>query len=42
MADHTDGMNVHLAARDVTFVAISPASLAKSEDVRPSMDWKSK
>lgn len=23
MADHTDGMNVHLAARDITMVAVS-------------------
>jgi predicted dithiol-disulfide oxidoreductase (DUF899 family) len=29
MADHTDGMNVHLAHRDVTFVAISRAPLAE-------------
>ena len=28
MADHVDGMNVHLAHRDVTFVAVSRAPLA--------------
>jgi predicted dithiol-disulfide oxidoreductase (DUF899 family) len=29
MADHTDGMNVHLAHRDITLVAISRAPLAE-------------
>ena len=29
MADHTDGMTVHLAHRDVTFVAISRAPTAE-------------
>src|SRR5262252_2386237 len=29
MADHTDGMNVHLAHRDVTLVAVSRAPLAE-------------
>jgi predicted dithiol-disulfide oxidoreductase (DUF899 family) len=42
MADHTDGMNVHLVARDVTFVAISHAPLAKIEDFRRRMGWKFK
>src|SRR5262245_19057777 len=31
MADHTDGMNVHLAHRDVTMLAISRAPLAEIE-----------
>jgi len=34
MADHTDGMNIHLAHRDVTFVAISRATLAEIERFR--------
>jgi predicted dithiol-disulfide oxidoreductase (DUF899 family) len=40
MADHTDGMLVHLAARDVTFVAISRAPLAEIERFRQRMGWK--
>ena len=31
MADHTDGMTVHLAHRDVSFVAVSRAPLAEIE-----------
>ena len=31
MADHSDGMNVHLAHRDVTLVAVSRAPLADIE-----------
>ena len=42
MADHTDGMLVHLAARDVTFVAVSRAPLAESESFRRRMGWKFK
>jgi predicted dithiol-disulfide oxidoreductase (DUF899 family) len=42
MADHTDGMNVHLAQRDVTFVAISRAPLAEIERFRRRMGWKFK
>jgi predicted dithiol-disulfide oxidoreductase (DUF899 family) len=42
MADHTDGMTVHLAARDVTFVAISRAPLAEIERFRRRMGWKFK
>lgn len=42
MADHTDGMNVHLAARDVTFIAISRAPLAEIERFRRRMAWKFK
>jgi predicted dithiol-disulfide oxidoreductase (DUF899 family) len=40
MADHVDGMNVHLANRDVTFVAISRAPLAEIELFRRRMGWK--
>ena len=40
MADHTDGMTVHLAHRDVTFVAIARAPLAEVERFRRRMDWK--
>src|ERR1700683_338433 len=42
MADHTDGMNVHLAHRGVTFVAISRAPLSKIERFRQRMGWKFK
>jgi len=42
MADHTDGMNVHLAHRDVTFVAISRAPLAEIERFRRRMGWQFK
>lgn len=42
MADHTDGMNVHLAHRDVTFVAISRAPLAEIERFRRRMGWRFK
>jgi predicted dithiol-disulfide oxidoreductase (DUF899 family) len=40
MADHTDGMNVHLAHRDVTFVAVSRAPLAEIEAYRKRMGWR--
>src|SRR5215472_10672869 len=40
MADHTDGMTAHLAARDVTFVAVSRAPLAEIERFRRRMGWK--
>jgi len=40
MADHTDGMNVHLANRDVTFVAISRAPLDEIERFRRRMGWQ--
>ena len=40
MADHTDGMTVHLAHRDVTFVAISRAPIAEIERFRQRMGWK--
>ncbi|HTD02328.1 thioredoxin family protein, partial [Undibacterium sp.] len=40
MADHTDGMNVHLAQRDITLVAISRAPLADIERFRRRMGWQ--
>jgi predicted dithiol-disulfide oxidoreductase (DUF899 family) len=40
MADHTDGMNVHLAHRDVTLVAVSRAPLADIRRFRSRMGWK--
>ena len=42
MADHTDGMSVHLAHRDVTFVAVSRAPLAEIERFRRRMAWQFK
>jgi len=39
MADHSDGMNVHLAHRDVTFLAISRAPRAEIERFRRRMGW---
>ncbi len=40
MADHIDGMTVHLANRDVTFVAISRAPLAQIEPFCRRMGWQ--
>ena len=40
MADHTDGMNMHLANRDVTLVAVSRAPLAAIERFRRRMGWR--
>ena len=40
MADHTDGMNVHLTQRDITLVAISRAPLADIERFRRRMGWQ--
>ena len=40
MADHTDGMNVHLAHRDITFVAISRAPLTDIQKFRSRMGWQ--
>ena len=40
MADHTDGMNVHLAHRDITLVAISRAPLTDIERFRRRMGWQ--
>ncbi|MEO8164776.1 MAG: thioredoxin family protein [Betaproteobacteria bacterium] len=42
MADHTDGMNVHLVHRDITFVAISRAPLGDIEAFRRRMGWQFK
>jgi predicted dithiol-disulfide oxidoreductase (DUF899 family) len=42
MADHTDGMTVHLAHRDVTFLAVSRAPLAEIERFRRRMGWQFK
>jgi predicted dithiol-disulfide oxidoreductase (DUF899 family) len=39
MADHTDGAIVHLAQRDVTFVAVSRARLSEIERFRQRMGW---
>jgi predicted dithiol-disulfide oxidoreductase (DUF899 family) len=38
--DHTDGALVHLAQRDVTFVAVSQAPTSKIEAFRRRMGWK--
>jgi predicted dithiol-disulfide oxidoreductase (DUF899 family) len=42
MADHTDGMTMHLAHRDTTFVAISRAPLADIQRFRQRMGWQFK
>jgi predicted dithiol-disulfide oxidoreductase (DUF899 family) len=39
LADHFDGALTHLAARDVAFVAVSRAPLAKIEAFRRRMGW---
>jgi len=39
-ADSFDGIDVHLHARDVTFVAVSRAPLAKLEAYRARMGWR--
>ena len=39
MADHSDGMTIHLAARDISFTAISRAPLAEIESFRQRMGW---
>jgi predicted dithiol-disulfide oxidoreductase (DUF899 family) len=39
MADHTDGMLPHLAARDVTMVAVSRAPLPKISEFKKRMGW---
>jgi predicted dithiol-disulfide oxidoreductase (DUF899 family) len=38
--DHTDGALVHLAQRDVTFLAVSRAPLPKIETFRKRMGWR--
>jgi predicted dithiol-disulfide oxidoreductase (DUF899 family) len=40
MADHSDGMVVHLAHRNVTFVAVSRATLPEIERFRARMGWQ--
>ena len=40
MADHADGMAVHLAHRDVSWAAVSRAPLADIERFRNRMGWK--
>lgn len=40
MADHSDGMNVHLQQRDITLVAVSRAPLAEIERFRQRMGWR--
>lgn len=40
MADHSDGMTAHLAARDVTLVAVSRAPLEEIERFRERMGWQ--
>ncbi len=42
MADHIDGMTVHLAHRDVSFVAISRAPFTEIEHFRRRMGWQFK
>jgi len=40
MADHADGMNIHLAHRDITFVAISRAPIGDIQRFRERMGWQ--
>jgi predicted dithiol-disulfide oxidoreductase (DUF899 family) len=40
MADHADGMNIHLTHRDVAFLAVSRAPLADILRFRERMGWK--
>ncbi|MPZ40511.1 MAG: DUF899 domain-containing protein [Rhizobiales bacterium] len=42
MADHSDGMTVHLAHRDVTLLAVSRTPLAEIERFRRRMGWQFK
>ena len=42
MADHIDGMNVHLAHRDVTLLVVSHAPLIDIERFRRRMGWQFK
>ena len=42
MADHTDGMPVHLAQRDISFMAVSRAPLAELQRFRQRMGWQFK
>jgi predicted dithiol-disulfide oxidoreductase (DUF899 family) len=38
--DHTDGALVHLAQRDVSFAAVSRATLSKIEEFKKRMGWR--
>ena len=40
MADHADGMTIHMAHRDVAFVAVSRAPLADIQRFRERMGWR--
>lgn len=40
MADHTDGMTIHLAHRDISFVAVSRAPLPDILRFRQRMGWQ--
>ena len=40
LADHFDGANIHLAQRDVTFLAVSRAPLSEIEAFKKRMGWK--
>ncbi len=40
LADHFDGMTVHLAQRDVTFMAVSRAPLPEIEAYKKRMGWR--
>lgn len=40
MADHADGMTIHLAHRDISFVAVSRAPLADIQRFRERMGWR--
>jgi len=42
MADHADGMTIHLEHRDVTFIAVSRAPLGEIEKFKRRMGWKFK
>jgi len=42
LADHVDGALVHLAARDVSFVAVSRAPLAQIQPFQRRMGWRFK
>jgi predicted dithiol-disulfide oxidoreductase (DUF899 family) len=42
IADHFDGLRVHLANRDVTVAAVSRAPLAEIEQFRKRMGWRFK
>ena len=40
LADHFDGMTIHLANRDVTFVVVSHAPIAEIQAFKQRMGWK--